>query len=198
MKDTDKKKDFKFDKRAEKYDDHFEGKLSKVFYQLIYDNISLEDSCELLDVGCGTGTILKTLSEKCKINGHGIDVEPNMLRIAEAKCPQMDIRLCSCNDTPYEDNFFDVITCCMAYHHFPSKSGFEDEARRILKPNGLLYIADPNFPKIIRRLINRIVRNLNGEFFSSEELIARFARAGFSPVAVKKKAYGQLVILTAY
>ena len=46
------KRDFKFDKRADKYDDHFEGKLSKVFYKLIYDNIKLFDSAQVLDVGC--------------------------------------------------------------------------------------------------------------------------------------------------
>ena len=31
MKKNTEKRDFKFDKRADKYDDHFEGKLSKRF-----------------------------------------------------------------------------------------------------------------------------------------------------------------------
>ena len=97
------KRDFKFDKRADKYDDHFEGKLSKVFYKLIYDNIKLSPSAEVLDVGCGTGTILRTLSDRENISAHGIDVEPEMLKVAVNKCPEADISLCSCEDTPYAD-----------------------------------------------------------------------------------------------
>lgn len=78
--------DFKFDKRAIKYDNGFEGRLSQKFYRLIYQNIELKPSYNVLDVGCGTGTLLKTLSEIEDINGHGIDIEPNMLKIDKTKC----------------------------------------------------------------------------------------------------------------
>ena len=189
------KRDFKFDKRADKYDDHFEGRFSKVFYQLIYENIALPDFAEVLDVGCGTGTVLKTISENHNINGHGIDVEPKMLEIAVGKCPQMDIRLCSCDATPYAENSFDALIACMAYHHFPDKTAFGNEARRILKTGGELYIADPNFPKIIRKIMNFLARRLNGEFLSANEIVDRFKKIGFAPVAVRKQRYGQLVVL---
>ena len=189
------KRDFKFDKRAEKYDDHFEGKLSKVFYGLIYENVTLPNSAEVLDVGCGTGTILKALSKNHSIKGHGIDVEPAMLKIAKEKCRGMDIQLCSCESTPYSSRTFDAIVACMAYHHFPDKSAFEKEASRIIKSGGKLYIADPNFPGPIRKVINFLARNLNGEFFSSDEIIERFKKAGFVPFDEKKKGYGQLVIM---
>lgn len=54
----DKKKDFKFDKRAENYDEGFEGKLSKRFYGLLRENVRLTKGMTLLDAGCGTGTVL--------------------------------------------------------------------------------------------------------------------------------------------
>lgn len=57
------KRDFKFDKRAFQYDNSFEGRVSQKFYRLIYQNIDLKPSDNVLDMGCGTGTILKTLSE---------------------------------------------------------------------------------------------------------------------------------------
>ena len=189
------KRDFKFDKRADKYDDHFEGKLSRVFYELIYENIELSDSAQVLDVGCGTGTILKTLSERFNIVAHGIDVENEMLKVAKAKCSGMDIQLCSCEATPFADNSLDAVIACMAYHHFPDKQAFENEAARILKNGGKLYIADPNFPFVIRKIINFLVRNLNGEFFSSKEIASRFEKSGCKLLTIKKRAYGQLVVL---
>ena len=189
------KKDFKFANRAGKYDEKFEGRLSSVFYQLIYDNISLPDHAKVLDVGCGTGTVLKTLSETHSIEGYGIDVEPKMLDVARKKCPQLDIRLCSCDSTPFADNTFDAVIACMAYHHFPDKEAFAREALRILKPGGMLYIADPNFPMIIRKIVNFLAQRFNGKFFSSKEFIERFKAVGFLPVDAKKKHYGQIVLM---
>ena len=134
------KKDFKFEKRAENYDNNFEGKLSKKFYNLISNNVSLKADDKVLDVGCGTGTVLKRLSLRCRIEGYGIDVEENMIEQVKIKCPEMKISLCSCDSTPFEDNTFDVITACMAYHHFPNKEAFIKEAYRLLKKGGKLYI----------------------------------------------------------
>ena len=190
-----KKQDFKFDRRASKYDKGFEGKLSRRFYRLIYKNIVLEKGDKVIDVGCGTGTILRTLADMEEISGYGIDVEPEMLKVARKRCFDMDIKECSCEDTPYEGNTFDVMTACMAYHHFPDKDGFSEEAFRILKPGGLLYIADPNFPSLIRKLMNHIARRFNGEFLTGQEITERFRTYGFIPVNTKKDHYAQLVIL---
>lgn len=146
MKNNKGKKDYKFDKRAEKYDEGFEGKASEKFYSLISAHVDLQKGYRVLDAGCGTGTILKRLSEKCDVECHGIDVEKEMLQKTREKCPGMDIRLCSCESTPYDDEYFDVIVVCMAYHHFPDKEGFAKEAARIIKKGGSLYIAQtPNF-----------------------------------------------------
>ncbi|WP_295094453.1 hypothetical protein [Ruminococcus sp.] len=55
------KKDFRFDQKAAKYDDSYEGKLSEKFYTLVTENIQLTDGMEVLEMGCGTGTILHRL-----------------------------------------------------------------------------------------------------------------------------------------
>ena len=118
------KKDFKFDKRAENYDEGFEGKKSQKFYDLVTENAVITDGMNVLDAGCGTGTILYRLAQMYSFNGYGIDVEEKMLEQAKIKCPNMDIRLCSCDDTPFNNQQFDVIIACMAYHHFPDKDSF--------------------------------------------------------------------------
>ena len=78
------KKDFKFDKKAEKYDDSYEGKLSEKFYTLVNENVQLTDGMTVLEMGCGTGTILHRLSQRCSISGYGIDVEEKMLDKSDA------------------------------------------------------------------------------------------------------------------
>lgn len=192
-----KKKDFKFDKRAEKYDNEFEGRLSEKFYNLVTENVVLSDGFNVLDMGCGTGTVLRRLSEKRKISCFGIDVEEKMLEVAHKKCPDMDIRLCSCSETPFENDFFDVIVACMAYHHFPEKDKFAAEAARLLKHNGTLYIADPKLPLPVRKLMNTAlsIHKIEGEFFSANEIASNFAPYGFEKTDTKSDAYAQIVVL---
>lgn len=191
------KKDFKFDKRAEKYDEGFEGKKSEKFYELVTQNVEIETGMNVLDVGCGTGTILYRLSQKYDFNGYGIDVEEEMLKQAKEKCSGTDIRLCSCNDTPFDNGQFDVIIACMAYHHFPDKDDFSKEAARLLKQGGLLYIADPKLPLPIRKVLNTAleIHKVNGRVYTADEVAENFAGYGFERVYDKSDAYAQLICL---
>ncbi len=190
-------KDFKFDKRAASYDDGFEGKLSKRFYNLLLNRIELEQGAAVLDVGCGTGTILKRLSERTNINGCGIDVEENMVAEAKSKCPNMDISVSSCTATPFDSCQFDVVTACMAYHHFDDKAGFAREASRILKTGGYLYITDPIFPFPIRKAMNLAfsIHKIAAHFGTSKEIAADFREYGFELVDVGIDRYAQCIKL---
>ncbi len=189
----DKRQDFKFDKRAVSYDDGFEGKLSKRFYNLLLNRIEVTQGTAILDVGCGTGTILKKLSERADISGYGIDVEENMIAVAKAKCPDMQISVSTCTQTPFEDGQFDIVTACMAYHHFDDKKGFAKEAARIIKDKGYLYITDPRFPLVIRKPLNTALRihKIAGYFGTSEEIARFFSEYGFTLVDVGFDKYAQ-------
>lgn len=175
-------KDFKFDKRASAYDDGFEGRFSKKFYRALLSQVNLQNGSVVLDVGCGTGQLLKVMSDAQEISGFGIDIEPEMIGIARAKCPDMTIQVSACEKTPFEDAIFDVITACMAYHHFADKPGFIKEAARILKPGGCLYIADPRFPFPIRKTMNGVLNlmKITGKFFTAKEMANDFSQLGFN------------------
>lgn len=191
------KKDFKFDKRAEKYDAGFEGRVSKKFYDLLLREVKLNPNDAVLDVGCGTGAFLYALAQKTPIHGSGIDVEPNMIIEAQKKCPNMNLQLSGGEATTFESNSFDAMTACMAYHHFSDKEGFKKEASRLLKQGGMLYIADPKFPFIIRKAINGASRLLNfaGHFSTADELALGFKKYGFSYVDSSAYGFAQVVIL---
>ena len=193
----DEKRDLKFDKLAEDYDDGFEGKLSEKFYTLVTENVELSDGMDVLEMGCGTGTILYRLSQKCRINGYGIDTEEKMLEQARKKCPDMQILLAPCDAVPYEDGKFDVIAACMAYHHFPDRKAFARECARLLKPGGRLYIADPRLPLPIRKALNAAleIHRINGKVSTADELCENFIGCGFTKLYEKHDSYAQLVCL---
>jgi ubiquinone/menaquinone biosynthesis C-methylase UbiE len=191
------KKDFRFDKLALKYDYGFAGKSSRRFYNLLIKQVRLFSGAAVLDVGCGTGALLRRMADICEINCFGIDVEKNMIEEAKRKCPQMSFQVSRCEKTPFESQSFDVIVACMAYHHFEDKEGFAKEAARLLKPGGALYIADPRFPWLIRKAVNGVLSLLRivGEFNKPDEIAARFSAFGFECAGVAHDGYAQLVKL---
>ncbi|MDE5598609.1 MAG: class I SAM-dependent methyltransferase [Lachnospiraceae bacterium] len=169
-------RDFKFDKRASVYDTHIEGRLSEKAYRLITDNIKLNPEDKVLDVGCGTGTILKRLNDICHIKGFGIDIEEKMVEQAKLKLPQMDIQKCDCSNTSFENEMFDSIIACMTFHHFYDQMAFANEMFRILKKGGKLYIVDPKLPGLFRKIVNTILinRSIAGKYNPNEEVSAIF------------------------
>jgi len=190
-------KDFSFRKRAASYDEGFEGRMSQKFYNLVLQSVELSDGCSVLDVGCGTSALLKKMASQNEVVCFGIDAEAKMVEVAQKNCPTMDIRLSRSEDMPFGDQTFDVVTACMAYHHFADKNGFASEAARTLKPGGALYIADPRFPSPVRSILNGMFRLINvaGEFLNPDEIANRFSGYGFVLDSVAVDGYAQVVKL---
>lgn len=192
------KRDIKFNKRASVYDEQFEGIMSEKVYRLVTNTIQLSPEDKILDVGCGTGTILKRLNDKCRIEGFGIDIEEKMIEQAKKKCPQMKIQICDCSNTPFEDNTFDSVIACMTFHHFYNQTAFAKEISRILKKGGKLYLADPSFPFLLRKIINMILyrHNLVGKFSTVREIDHLFHSHGLMKADEKKAGLFQLIVFS--
>ena len=191
-------KDFDFSKRAVSYDEGYAGRLSQRFYNLLQSEVKLDEGMRILDVGCGTGALLKRLCGEKRIVACGIDSEENMIAVAARKCPDYSFQQAKSEQLPFDDSSFNVLTACMAYHHFSDKAGFAREAARVLKPGGVLYIADPKFPFLIRKGINGVARlfRIAGEFLTAREMADRFEEYGFVYSGAAYSGFAQVVKLT--
>ena len=93
----------------------------------------------LLDLGAGTGDFL-VKAEKCGWNTIGVEPSLKARNIAENKGVKF------INDTKsLEDASLDVVTMWHVLEHVPDIQYYILELKRILKPNGLIIIAVPNF-----------------------------------------------------
>jgi ubiquinone/menaquinone biosynthesis C-methylase UbiE len=188
-----------YDKKAHNYDDTHDGKFTKAFKEILIANVTLKDNYCVLDVACGNGTLLAALRNKAAISGYGVDISSEMIKTASAKYPHLEFKTAGCEDIPYPDKMFDVITVCASFHHFPDVSTFAKEAERLLKPQGLLYIAEICLHGFLRPLVNpfiKLSRAGDVRFYSAEEIIKTFtAESGFAPVDVVKQGHIQVVAL---
>lgn len=109
----------------------------------------------LLELGCGTGTILKYFSNDFKLTG--LDLSQEMLTIAQQKIPEAHLHQGDMSDFNLNTKF-DVILCIFdSINHLNDfskwKSLFEKSAEH-LETNGLL-IFDINTIGKIKRLIDQ-------------------------------------------
>lgn len=96
----------------------------------------------VVDVGCGTGQTVHELSKHFK-KYIGVDVSEGQVAQANAspnKPSNAEYHAMPCEHLPFiQDNSVDVISASQSYHWF-DHSKFCKEARRILKPGGMLAV----------------------------------------------------------
>lgn len=185
-----------YNRKADDYDNTFDGRFTERFKELLLEEVITKPDDKVLDIACGNGTFLKMLSAKAEIKGYGIDISEKMIENAKKKCPGMIFETNSCEHTLFENQMFDVITVCAAYHHFPDVKAFAEEAKRILKSQGMLYIAEIYYPFIIRMVCNPLIplsKAGDVKFYSPGEIQRNFNVCGFKQVRLERKGNIQIV-----
>jgi ubiquinone/menaquinone biosynthesis C-methylase UbiE len=102
----------------------------------------------LLDVGCGTGrTLLQLAAALPNMRLVGVDLSPYYLQVARdllARVPDVSLVADNAEQLPFVDRHFDVVTSVYLFHELPraARRRVLAEARRVLRPGGLLVIED--------------------------------------------------------
>lgn len=170
----------------------------------------------MLDIGCGTGELLKAAAER-GANAIGIDISREMLSVARNRIDENDlvgeVTLHQAGvdqlDELFSDNSFDLVTSTLVFSEF-----YEEERHwaleqiwRILKKGGKLVLYDEVEPK---RLLNKIFHSLIGlPFALITYLIAQkgtkplsniskeISETGFKIINEKSSFFGSFAIITA-
>lgn len=107
----------------------------------------------VLDVGCATGVFLDGM-RRWGWQAHG--VEPNPVASAYARERLgLDVITAELETAGLADEFFDVVTLWDVLEHVPHPRRTLAEARRVLRPGGLLVLSLPSIESFEARLFGR-------------------------------------------
>ena len=105
---------------------------------------------QVLDVGCGTGTLAMEVARRVGRAGRVAGVDPGTEQIARARAKAarrnvpIEFQIGVIEQLPFPDQTFDVVFSTLMMHHLPAslkRQGLAEIAR-VLKPGGRLVIAD--------------------------------------------------------
>ncbi|EGU60369.1 type 11 methyltransferase [Vibrio nigripulchritudo ATCC 27043] len=100
---------------------------------------------KILDFGCGYGRITKQLSDLGYSDVVGIDSSKEMVSRGISEDPELDLRHSSTEVLPFSGGEFDSIVLCAVLTCIPeqnSRNNVLSELRRVLKPQGVIYLAE--------------------------------------------------------
>lgn len=106
----------------------------------------------ILDLGSGTGFVAQVLGDCLDPQSTVVlcDISPAMLQEAKRKLigrlhPRLEFCVADAETLPFPSASFDAVTLNSVLHHLPNTATFLGEARRVIKPGGLLLVAhEPN------------------------------------------------------
>ena len=115
----------------------------------------LEDKSNLLDVGCGPGTITIDFAKRI-LEGSvlGIDISDEIIQKAQTASQEFDLDNCSFNtgDTyhlDFEDNTFDIVHAHQLLQHLTDPVAAIKEMKRVVRPGGVVALRDADYGGMI-------------------------------------------------
>lgn len=101
---------------------------------------------QVLDAGCGDGTLARAAACKGAARVCGCDLDPRMVGKARATANRddmtIDLAVARLQALPFPDNTFDVVTCITVLTFVPDAIQAVREMARVLRPGGCLVIGD--------------------------------------------------------
>ncbi len=174
-----------FNLQARDYDTSKASQFERQCYPYVLNTLLPIQFNNILDVGCGTGTVLHMiLDEKPQVTAYGLDLSEAMLEKAKEKLPKrVELVWGEAEALPYDNKRFDIVLMVGSLNYSTHPEKATQEAYRVLKSGGKLIICD--------KMVSGIMKFLKeGNNYSEEQIRGFLSGAGFDVINLTRNISG--------
>ncbi len=187
---------------AAAYEEFLVGRIFRRWAQRLvtYSNAAPDE--RVLDAGCGTGIVARTVASHVAPGGSVVGVDLNEGMIAEARrqetANEVTWRVGDLERLPFEDGSFELVLIEQVLQFIPNRDRALAEARRVLAPGGRVVLAllrDLEFNRsyeVLAGVLDRHAGSTVGDMMRSpfagpgaEDILEELNTAGFRELGMK-------------
>jgi ubiquinone/menaquinone biosynthesis C-methylase UbiE len=163
---------------------------------------ALAPGMDVLDAGCGPGTITAGLARAVEPGGSctGVDREASQIELARAATEGAAVAfaVASIYELPFADASFDAVLSHAVFEHLARPADALSELRRVLRPGGVVGVCSSDWGgaridprnddvELALRCHLRLRRQAGGDPYAGDRLPAQVAAAGFVNAQVTRE-----------
>jgi SAM-dependent methyltransferase len=127
-----------FDVEASAYD-AFMGRYSVLLAPQLADLAGVTEGRRVLDVGCGTGTLIGELVGRVgAASVAAVDPSPSFVSAVRDRYPEVDVQQAAAERLPFADDAFDVALAQLVVHFMSDPVAGLAEMARVTRPDGVV------------------------------------------------------------
>ena len=124
----------------------------------IYESVLPLEDAQILELGCGKGDTSRAIATavpSASITALEVDTAQYAENLAAPQLPNLEFALGGAEKIPAANETFDIVLMIKSLHHVPvdMMSQALHETRRVLKPGGIAYIAEPVFGGALNEIL---------------------------------------------
>lgn len=141
----------------------------------ILNNGGVKPGVDVLDVACGTGVLFPDYIKRGAASVTGIDLSPEMAKIAASKFPEVTVICGDVEETTF-DRQFDCVMVYNAFPHFPDPENLIRVLAGLTKPGGKLSVAHGMSRAALTRHHSGRASTVSIDLLHERDLAAIFSR----------------------
>ncbi len=188
------------------YDRRYDSPRGKAYHGHISWRVMerLPRGVSLLDLGCGTGLFIQRYTAEGG-TAVGLDISGGMVEMARRRCPASDFVVGTAEVLPFREGQFDAVASLLAFSYLSRPDRMLRETYRVLRPGGSVAICTLGSSLLTLVLVPAVYRlgellgvrrvgvgDFNEHYYSEEEILELFDRAGFEAIQVQRCSFANI------